>query len=71
MSKSELEATTGEEGNKAKTWKHKLYHLQVSIFLLFRSCPSTFFNQKQVGGKVIIPPCSFYQSKFFTVHTSS
>lgn len=60
----ELEVTTGEEGNKAKTWEHKLYHLQVSIFLHFRSYPSTFFNKKQVGGKLIIPPCSFTRANF-------
>lgn len=60
----ELEVTTRKEGNKAKTWECKLDHLQVSILHYFRSSPSTFFNQKQVGGKVFIPPCSFTGASF-------
>lgn len=42
---------------KTKTWQCKLYHLEVTIFLHFRSC---LFNliQPKANRRKVIPPCS-------------
>lgn len=47
-----LEVSSGE-GNKAKTWECKLHHLEVTIFLHFRSCPFNLLQPKASRRKVI------------------